>query len=178
MEIPTTIEYKENSYTVTGIGKDAFYNCGELYAIALPESITEIGEEAFAMCDRLSQLDILATIPPVIYANTFDGVNRTIPVNVPKGCGEAYRNAPYWSEFTNINEYSSVEDVLCNTTIKVGTYNGHITIVGAKDDAVVNIYSLCGMLLHHTTVEKANQIELSQGIYLVQVDGTIHKVVM
>lgn len=178
MEIPTTIEYKENSYTVTGIGKDAFYNSGELYAIALPESITEIGEEAFAMCDRLSQLDILATTPPVIYANTFDGVNRTIPVNVPKGCGEAYRNAPYWSEFTNINEDSSVEDVLCNTTIKVGTYNGHITIVGAKDDAVVNIYSLCGMLLHHTTVEKANQIELSQGIYLVQVDGTTHKVVI
>ena len=56
------------------------------------------------MCDRLSQLDILATTPPVIYANTFDGVKRTIPVNVPKGCGEAYRNAPYWSEFTNINE--------------------------------------------------------------------------
>lgn len=178
MEIPSTIEHKENSYTVTGIGKDAFYNCGELYTIILPESITEIGEEAFALCHNLSQLDMQATTPPVIYANTFNGVKRSIPINVPKGCGEAYRNAPYWSEFTNINEDSSVDDVLSNTTIKVSTVNGHLSIVGAKDDAAVNIYSLCGMLLHNTTVGNANQIELSHGLYLVQIDGTTHKVVI
>jgi hypothetical protein len=178
MEIPSTIEHKENSYTVTGIGKDAFYNCGELYTIILPESITEIGEEAFALCRNLSQLDMQATTPPVIYANTFNGVKRSIPINVPKGCGEAYRNAPYWSEFTNINEDSSVDDVLSNTTIKVSTHNGCVKVMGAKEEAMVNIYSLSGILLHHTTVAKVNNIELTKGLYLVQVEGTTHKVVI
>ncbi|MBO7317977.1 MAG: leucine-rich repeat protein, partial [Bacteroidales bacterium] len=178
IEIPATILHKDETYTVTGIRAQTFYNCGTLYTIALPNTITEIGDEAFALCNNLYQIDILATTPPVIYANTFDGVDRSIPVNVPNGCGEAYRNAPYWCEFTNINEDSSVEETLSNTKVKVGTTNGHVTITGAKDDAVVNIYSLCGMLLHHTTVAKANMIELAQGIYLVQIDGTTYKVVI
>ena len=175
--IPATIMHKDATYTVSSIAAYAFYNCGYLYTIELPNTITEIGEYAFAQCDNLGYVAIMATTPPTIYASTFDRVNKSIPLYVPAGCAEAYRNAPYWCEFTYIDDSSDVDNI-AQASLHVGSANGYITIAGADNDAIVNIYSLCGMLLHNTTVQRATKIELPHGIYLVQVDGSTHKVVI
>ena len=53
--IPSSISYNSETYSVTFIGKDAFYNCDALTSITIPNSITSIGEEAFYYCiDRKS----------------------------------------------------------------------------------------------------------------------------
>ena len=47
--IPNTIEYLED-YSVTTIGKSAFYHCSPLTSVTIPNSVTTIGEWAFYYC--------------------------------------------------------------------------------------------------------------------------------
>ena len=52
--IPSTVNYKNNSYAVTSIGDTAFYYCSGLTSITIPKGITSIGYGAFR---HLFQLD-------------------------------------------------------------------------------------------------------------------------
>lgn len=56
--VPSTIEYKGNTYTVTRIGNSAFYTETRLKAITLPETITSIGKRAFYYCTNLGSINI------------------------------------------------------------------------------------------------------------------------
>lgn len=52
--IPTTLD----KYTVTGIGKWAFYGCSALTEVIIPQSVTSIGDSAFAGCHNLDSVTI------------------------------------------------------------------------------------------------------------------------
>ncbi|MBO5361481.1 MAG: leucine-rich repeat domain-containing protein [Paludibacteraceae bacterium] len=45
--IPETITYEGTTYSVTGIGNSAFYQCISLTSVTIPNSVTSIGESAF-----------------------------------------------------------------------------------------------------------------------------------
>ncbi len=45
--LPSTVTIDDIKCTVTGIGKDAFYNCETLESVTIPNTITEIGSKAF-----------------------------------------------------------------------------------------------------------------------------------
>ena len=178
VSIPASITYNNETYKVTSVGVNAFNNSSYLTSIVMPGSIAEIEENAFANCSGLAQIECLATVPPTIYEHTFENVDKSIPVKVPAGCVEAYKNAPYWSEFTNINGDASVDVVVAGDGIEVKAMGGYVTVAGANGDAVVNIFSLSGVLLQRTTVANLPHMTLPRGVYLVQVDGTMHKVVI
>lgn len=48
--IPRVVKYKNRTCKVTKIGENAFYGCSGLTLITLPNSITEIGGNAFRNC--------------------------------------------------------------------------------------------------------------------------------
>lgn len=48
--IPTLIEYDSNIYTVTGISYNAFKDCDNIIYVELSDSLTHIGDCAFANC--------------------------------------------------------------------------------------------------------------------------------
>ena len=52
--IPAEIDGKR----VTVIGEKAFYKCGFLAAVNIPDSVTEIGEWAFYECERLTSINL------------------------------------------------------------------------------------------------------------------------
>ena len=54
--IPATVTYNGTTYPVTSIDTLAFYYCSELTSIDLPNSITEIGQEAFGNCPGLTSI--------------------------------------------------------------------------------------------------------------------------
>jgi len=88
--------------SVTSIGSSAFWNCTGLTSITIPNSVTSIGSSAFKGCTGLTSMTVEATNPPS-YSSTENIVsNYNIPLYVPAGSVFAYKNAPEWCKFTNI----------------------------------------------------------------------------
>lgn len=56
--IPESVTYDGTTYTVTGIDATAFYNCYNLTAITIPNSVTSIGHWAFYGCSSLTSITI------------------------------------------------------------------------------------------------------------------------
>jgi len=69
--IPETVPYNGTTYTVTGIGDNAFYDC-YMTSVTIPKSITNIGYDAFANCTSLQSVNItdLATWFSIDFLNT------------------------------------------------------------------------------------------------------------
>jgi hypothetical protein len=88
--------------SVTGIGNYAFCGCKNLTSVVIPNSIKRLGEWAFYNCFGLTSITCKAINKPTIYSNTFNGVNKSIPLYVPAESVEAYKTTNYWKQFTNI----------------------------------------------------------------------------
>ena len=56
--IPSSITVEGKEYTVTSIGKKAFYDCSGLTSISIGNSVTSIGEMAFQGCSSLTSVTI------------------------------------------------------------------------------------------------------------------------
>ena len=56
--IPESVTYNGETYAVTAIGDDAFFQCTYLTGVTIPNSVTSIGEFAFSHCTQLQNLEI------------------------------------------------------------------------------------------------------------------------
>lgn len=72
-----------------------------LTSVTLPASVTSIGKHAFNDNRNLAMVTCLAQNPPVCEDGVFYH-HRTL--YVPRGCKEAYEDAPIWSNFNKIIE--------------------------------------------------------------------------
>jgi hypothetical protein len=123
---------------VTEVGDAAFYGCTYLEDMTLPSTVQEIGDNGFALCAKLQKIHVKATTPPTIKAKTFFDVNRSIPVYVPEGAVDAYKDDPYWSEFNILSEENGLETIIDPTaSTKKIIYNGQLIILrdGVKYNA-------------------------------------------
>ena len=89
---------------VEEIEATAFANSG-LTELTLPATIKTIARTAFANCKGLTKVTVLATTPPAVQANTFNGINANAVLYVPKGKKADYEALPNWkSKFKEIKE--------------------------------------------------------------------------
>ena len=58
LDIPNKIIVKEQNYTTTSIGKNAFEDCSSLTSITMPNSLTSIGKWGFSWCESLTSIKI------------------------------------------------------------------------------------------------------------------------
>ena len=93
--------------SVTEIGYEAFYDCYSLTSITIPDSVMEIGDGAFTGCYDLTSVYCKATTPPALVLN-YDGDRYTFYYNasgrkiyVPMESVEAYKSAEGWSEYAD-----------------------------------------------------------------------------
>ena len=159
---------------VTEIGDAAFYGCTYLEDLELPSTVTRIGDNCFALCSKLKQIRVRAAVPPEIEAKTFFDVNREIPVYVPEGYLDDYREDPYWREFNLIGEGHGGT---------VGTDHAEIAELYRIEDGrivlteemPVSVYAATGALVYSgTTTEVALP---APGVYLLRIGGETVKVV-
>ena len=83
--IPETVYYNGKTYTVTGIGYDAFKYCPGLTTVILPSTITTIGFGAFYCCHNLTNVNLpenLTTIDTYAFYECNNLSNVVIPPSV------------------------------------------------------------------------------------------------
>ena len=125
--IPASVDHEGESYPVTRIGDQAFYECYELTSVTIPEGVTAIGNEAFGRCyeltsviipgsmktigeaafqncNKLNSISCYAEEPPAMESeNAFEGsVYFNATLRVPAGSVGNYQNTAPWSNFRNI----------------------------------------------------------------------------
>ena len=55
VEIPSTVEYEGEQYTVTELGEYSFRSCLDLTSVIIPPSVTKIGPDCFSGCTGLKK---------------------------------------------------------------------------------------------------------------------------
>ena len=89
--------------SVTSIGALAFGRCRQIKSFTIPSAVTYIGKDAFYDPDGGAKTYILKpTTPPTLYgAGVWYGPTYIQAIIVPKGCGNTYKAAEYWSKFAD-----------------------------------------------------------------------------
>lgn len=85
---------------VTSIGDYAMYNVSQLSVVELPATLTWMGSYAMAGMTGMTALTSHAAAVPALGENVWAGVNQSvIPLTVPSGSVNKYKEAPQWQEF-------------------------------------------------------------------------------
>lgn len=102
--IPSSVTYSDETYSVTGIGKDAFWGAPSLTSVEIPSSVTYIGVQAFGMCERLTSEEIPNGVTSIA-KNAFYKCTNLKAVVLPGSLTSVDENV-----FANC---SSLKDVYC-----------------------------------------------------------------
>lgn len=86
-----------------------FADCSSLPTVTIPESVTKLNGSLFKGCTSLASITCLNPQPPTCDRSTFDGIDFTMPLYVPKGCVLKYKAADNWRNFVIIREASEEE---------------------------------------------------------------------
>ena len=180
---------------LTYIGQNAFYKCA-FDSIVFPVSLEYLGGGSGAYWEHIKKIYSLAPIPPYCAE---DLINRgegpfhgstpnDIPVYVPIGSGEKYRQAFGWNYFTNIIETDKFPTGIVSP--KMGK-NEQCRVYGKDNELVIEIPNLLSSPIHYsiysidgTMIEQGNLIKSytlrmpAKGVYIVRVGNTTHKIFM
>ena len=98
------IDWGEN---ISTIPSRAFQN-STIANITIPATITKIGDSCFSNCNSLAVVTFLPTTPPTVlgpfnFPTHMSGAYVALKsIIVPKGCGDAYKTAGYWSNYASV----------------------------------------------------------------------------
>ena len=117
VEIQPSVTIEGEKYEVTAIAESAFENNTTIQKVTIPETISEIGENAFAGCRNLKEIRVFAEEPIKLGSSTASGTRgsgassvfaevdmESCVLYVPAGSKEKYEQAEGWSDFNNIVE--------------------------------------------------------------------------
>ena len=123
--IPESVTYNGITYSVTTIGDRAFYRCGDLTSIELPNSVMSIGENAFYVCENLTSIDIPNSVTS-IGEGAFFNCRSLTSIDIPNSVMSIGKKAFYYCEsLTSIkipNDVTSIGDrtfYYCSSLISV-----------------------------------------------------------
>lgn len=91
--IPSTVAYKNITYKVTGIGKNACRNYKKLKKITIGKNITSIGSNAFYGCSKLTSVIYKGTKVTKIGNGAFRKCSSLKSVTIPKAVKEIGKDA-------------------------------------------------------------------------------------
>lgn len=125
-------------------------------------------------------------VTPPITISKIASQARLVNVKAKGNCGFVIfagndENSPtigYWlTDTLNIDNLppAAVEDVV-GGSVSVFVNNGDIYIIGAKEDAIVDVYTIDGVKIVSTTGNRV--ANLLCGIYIVRIDNLSFKVVI
>ena len=87
--------------SVTEIGANAFANCSGLTSVTIPDSVTSIGTAAFWGCTSLISVTVNATIPPTLGIGWEFGNTNDCVIYVPAASVDTYKTTSRWSDYAS-----------------------------------------------------------------------------
>ncbi len=161
----------------------AFYRC-PLDSVVFPATLERIEGSAFKYNPHLSKIYSLSPIPPVGCVDS--DTSPDIPVYVPVGSAELYRQAGGWNMFTNYIElsefpFAGVETIPLNpdSGFKVYGRNGNLVVECADSQPTVGyaVYGIDGQpVAQGVAGSHPVEIPLPSGLYIVRVGRSVYKV--
>lgn len=101
--IPSTVTYGGKTYSVTGIGERAFYDCYSLASVSIGNGVTSIGDLAFYDCTSLATVICRAKDVPELRRSVFYNVPQSeATLYVPSSAIDDYKAADQWKDFRQI----------------------------------------------------------------------------
>ena len=122
--IPATVTYDGTTYPVTSIEAIAFYGSTELTSIVVPNSVTEIGQEAFGNCPGLTSIVVESGNPRFDSRNNCNAIIETTDNVLIAGC----KNTIIPNSVTKIGNFafdrcdSLTSIVIPNSVTSIGHY--------------------------------------------------------
>ena len=175
------------------IEQDALWYCA-IDSIVFPASLEYLGGGSCANWKYIKKIYSLAPIPPYCAEDRanpgkgpFHGYTPNgIPLYVPIGSGEKYRQAFGWNYFTNIIETDKFPTGIMSP--KMG--NNELCKVYGKDGKLFielpnvpaspvrySVYGIGGSMIEQGNLIKSYTLKMpSKGVYIVRVGNTTHKI--
>ena len=154
---------------VTSIKEEVFYGCSALMQVTIGNSVTSIGDRAFRDCIALTQMTVLANLPPKTGTDAFLYVSRSIPVYVPAETLSTYWVADVWKEFINLQAMQ--------TDLQMPSMPESISVYGGTlhnpQQLPVSLYDIQGRMVYSGTAATVSQ---PAGVYVVRCAGASGKV--
>ena len=135
--IPETITYEGTTYSVTGIGNSAFYQCISLTSVTIPNSVTSIGESAFENCFSLNSITIpnsITSIEKLVFGSCDSLTSITIPNSVISIGDQAFYGCNTLTSITIPNSVTSIGELafaVCPTLTSI-TIPNSVTSIGER----------------------------------------------
>ena len=120
--IPEEVKYNNKTYSVTSIGRQAFFLCSGLTSVTIPNSVTSIGSEAFLGCSNLTSVIIPNSVTS-IGDRVFQGCSGLTSIAIP-------------NSVTSIGEYAFQD---CSALESVTIPNNVTTIGGSAFKECTNL---------------------------------------
>ena len=176
------------------INAHAFINCNP-DSIVFPEALEYLGGGCCKHWENLKCVYSMSPNPPYCEEDdwtprtyAFDGlISPNIPVYVPVGSADLYRNAQGWSYFNNFIETDEFPEagiygvkIDSPNQSKVYYYNGNLNIEIFNDIELpvsYSVYTIDGQMIQCGYVYfPSYTIQIHKGVYIVQVGNDIHKI--
>lgn len=130
-------KYAKLSNQLTDIREYTFSGCRSLEGIVIPASVETIGQHAFDGCRSMQYVTCEAINPPVCGTQTFNYVDKSIPLYVPAASMETYAQADQWRDFSDIRPIGDIYRVsfvdFDGTEIKSEYVDGGQTATAPED---------------------------------------------
>ena len=155
--------------SVTNIGEEAFEYCQNITSIIIPESVTNIGRVAFKSCENLTSVIIPQGVTQ-IEESTFSGCSSLSNVTIPKGVTSISNSAFY--SCTSLNHITIPETV---TSIDQGAFDTSVdlTIFCYKDSAAEKYAKTYKFKYQYLTDESDSSTDTENDQKLPEVGKTV-----
>ena len=111
LNIPYSVTYSGKTYSVTSIGKYAFYMCIGLTSVTISNSVTSIGDKAFARCTGLTSVTLGNSVTEIgncAFMSCVRLTSVTIPNSVTSIGNSAFENCSRLTSVTIPNSVTSI----------------------------------------------------------------------
>ncbi len=174
IESVTIPRFQDDAKCGNFLGGHVFDMCKQLQSIELPDNLTDLSglPNGFQGCDAVTHITIHTITPPKLWSDWAAEVAPDCVLEVPAEALEAYQNADYWKNFSEIRAIggAAVEEV--RSAVSVTTERGVISVAGTD---CMTVTDMTGRIIYQGA---AGSISVACGVYLVHTGTDTCKVLV